>query len=85
MGAGGEDVTLSQAAREWVPFQIECKNRNEIAVYKWYNQAQEHGSHPVLLIIKENHAEPLVLMDAQLFLKMLRRYIELGKLQNPTS
>lgn len=79
MGAGGEDVLLSTAARYWVPFQIECKNQREIAVYKWYEQAEEHGNHPVLLIVKQNNANPLVILDAQQFFKILRRYIEVAK------
>lgn len=82
MGAGGEDVMLSPAARKLVPFQIECKNQKQVAVYKWYDQAVEHGKYPALLIIKQNHREPLVILDASLFLKILRRYIE--HVQNPT-
>lgn len=83
MGAGGEDVCLSPAARQLVPFQIECKNQKQVAVYKWYDQAVEHGKYPALLIIKQNHREPLVILDASLFLKILRRYI--GNVQDPTT
>ena len=82
MGAGGEDIMLSPAARKRIPFQIECKNQKQVTVYKWYDQAVEHGKYPALLVIKQNHREPLVILDASLFLKILRRYIE--QLQNPT-
>jgi hypothetical protein len=78
MGAGGEDVLLSAAARKLVPFQIECKNKEKQAVYTMYKQASEHGSHEPLLIVKENYADPLVVVDAQLFFKILRRYIDVG-------
>lgn len=85
MGAQGEDVMLSPAARVWVPFQIECKNKDHVAVYAWYGQAREHGNHEPLLVIKENFAEPLVIVDAALFFQLLRRVKELGKVQNQTS
>jgi len=34
MGAGGEDVQMSPAARKLMPFSIECKARKSIAVLK---------------------------------------------------
>lgn len=72
MGDTGEDVQLSPAARQLVPFQIECKNKNHVSVYSWYNQAREHGPHEPLLIIKEDEAEPLVVIDAQTFFRILK-------------
>jgi hypothetical protein len=87
MGAQGEDVMLSPAARKWVPFQIECKNKEHVAVYSWYQQARDHGPHQPMLVIKENFADPLVIIDAALFFKILRRYVELGtaNVQNPSA
>jgi hypothetical protein len=78
MGAQGEDVMLSPAARKWVPYQIECKNQKEITVYKWFQQAGEHGQHTPLLVIKQNHGNPLVVIDAMEFFKILRKIQELG-------
>lgn len=76
MGAGGEDVQLSAAARARVPFQIECKNKQDnSSIYKKYDQAVEHGTHSPLLVVKMNHREPLVVLDAVLFFKILRGYI----------
>lgn len=80
MGAAGEDVLLSAAARKLVPFQIECKNKGHVSVYTWYNQARDHGKHEPLLVIKENHAAPLVLLDAKVFFEILRKAI--GKIQD---
>lgn len=39
MGAGGEDVQLSPAARKQYPVSIECKSRANYAFYKDYDQA----------------------------------------------
>lgn len=85
MGAGGEDVMLSPAARKYVPFQIECKNKYHVSVYTWFEQTKGHGLHTPLLIIKENHAEPLVIIDAVEFFKILRRSLVSGNIQDPTS
>lgn len=73
MGDGGEDVQLSPAARKLIPFQIECKNKSHVSVYSWYQQAKEHGPHEPLLIIKEDDAEPLVVVDAVTFFKLLTK------------
>jgi hypothetical protein len=72
MGDTGEDVQLSPAARQVVPFQIECKNKSHVSVYSWYKQAQSHGPHEALLIIKEDESEPLVVVDAKTFFKLLK-------------
>lgn len=76
MGAGGEDVQLSEAARRLLPFQIECKNKRQIAVCGWYEQAAEHGPHEPLLVIKENYGKPLVVLDAEYFLWMVQKLDE---------
>lgn len=73
MGAGGEDVLLSQAARKLVPFQIECKNKREVAVCNWYEQAREHGPHEPIVVVKQDHSDPLVVVDAKLFFQLVRR------------
>lgn len=75
MGAQGEDVQLSPKARDVFPFTIEAKSRRRIAVYRYYEQAQEHiekaklSTNP-LVVIKENGKDPLVLVDMNLFINM---------------
>ena len=71
MGAQGEDVQLSPAARELMPYTIECKNMAKIAVYNYYEQAKQHGKGEPLVIIKQNHSKPLVIVDADYFFKEL--------------
>lgn len=72
MGAQGEDVQLSPAARQLVPFQIETKSHKIFAVYGHYHQAREHGTHEPLLVIKANHENPLVVLDAEVFFDLLQ-------------
>ena len=69
MGASGEDVMLSPAARKVYPWQIECKSYARIAVYDFYNQACSHGTHEPVVFIKQNMHKPLVIVDADYFVR----------------
>lgn len=77
MGAGGEDVQLSTAARRLFPYQIECKSKATYAVYKDYAQAQTHGSCEPCLMIKANHKKPLAIVDADHFISLVRTLYDL--------
>lgn len=74
MGASGEDIQLSPAARRLFPYSVEAKARASISVYAWYQQAKTNapkGMEP-LLVIKQNYGKPLVVVD-------LDHYMELCK------
>ena len=77
MGAGGEDVQLSTAARELFTYTVECKNRKAIAVYKDYEQAKTHGLIEPLVILKQNLSKPLALVDAEHFLDLIQKIKDL--------
>jgi hypothetical protein len=69
MGASGEDIMLSPAARSLLPLSIECKSRASYAFYKDYDQAcvnAPKGAEPVL-VAKANHRNPVVIIDADYF------------------
>lgn len=73
MGQQGEDIQLSPKAREYIPFQIECKNKKEVAVINWLEQqAAEHGDHIPIVIAKQNYSDPVVVIDAVTFFKLLK-------------
>lgn len=71
MGSPGDDIMLSPKATELIPISIECKNNKSIAVYKFYEQAitNSDGWEPIV-IIKQNHSKPLVLVDLDVFLAL---------------
>jgi hypothetical protein len=69
MGAQGEDVQLSPAARKVYPWNIECKSLASIACYGWYEQAAAHGTYEPVVVIKANHKKPLVVVDAEYFFR----------------
>jgi hypothetical protein len=72
MGAGGEDVQLSTAARKFVPYQIECKNKARSQVHTWYEQATEHGDHEPLLIVKQDHNIVLAVVSLDHFMELIK-------------
>ena len=71
MGAGGEDLIMACAAREKFPYSIECKNQESINVWKSYEQAQENSKdYEPVVVLKRNNTKPLVLVDAEYFVKL---------------
>ena len=75
MGAGGEDILFSPVAARRMGISIECKSRDRIAVYGFYEQAQENcpPSREAIVVIKQNRAKPLVVVDAEYFFTILER------------
>ena len=73
MGQQGGDVQLSPTARKVFAYEIECKSLARIAVYAFYKQAQTHGKHEPLVVIKANREKPLVLVDADHFFALVRK------------
>lgn len=74
MGASGEDIQLSPAARRWFPYSTECKSRATVSVYAWYQQAKTNsptGMEP-LLVIKQNNSKPLVVIDLDSFMELVK-------------
>ena len=71
MGSQGEDVILGKQSRDAFPYSIECKNQEAVNVWKSYEQAQTNckGYEP-LLVIKRNRSKPLVVIDAESFMKL---------------
>lgn len=73
MGAGGEDVLLSPAARKLVPYSFECKNLAAFAGYNYIEQAVSNcpkTAKPVA-VVKANHKKPVVIMYLEDWIKML--------------
>lgn len=75
MGAGGEDVQLSPAARKQWPLSVECKAKKAFAFYKDYEQATANcpsGSEPIL-VCKGDRKKPMVIVDAEWFFAKFKR------------
>ena len=71
MGASGEDLIMARAARKKFPYSIECKNQERVNVWESYKQALANcGKYEPIVVIKKNHHKPLVVIDAEAFIKM---------------
>ena len=78
MGAGGEYILFSQEAGDTLGISVECKSRSSIAVYAFYSQAADNcpeDREPVV-VIKQNHSKPLVVIDAEYFIQLLKEQHE---------
>jgi len=71
MGAGGEDLILSRAARQKFPHSIECKNVEKLNIWDAYEQARANsGDYEPLVVIKKNGKKPLAVVDAEYFISL---------------
>ena len=73
MGQSGEDIQLSPAAKMLVQCSFECKSRAKVHVYQWYWQAKDNsGNLEPVLVIKQNNAKPLAVVDLDYFLSLVK-------------
>ena len=71
MGAGGEDLIMARAARKKFPYSIECKNQENVNIWKAYEQAGKNsGDYEPIVVLKRNNTKPLVLVDADYFVRL---------------
>ena len=74
MGAAGEDIMMARSARNLFPFSIECKNQQSVNIWKSYEQAKENsGDYEPIVFLKRNNTKPLVLVDAEYFVKLHKK------------
>ena len=73
MGSSGTDVALRGAARDLFLFDIECKATETFHIYTDIAQAQVNTApgRYWLLFHKKNRSLPIVILDAELFFKIL--------------
>jgi hypothetical protein len=71
MGAGGEDLIMARAARQKFPHSIECKNVEKLNVWDAYDQAATNcGDYEPIVVMKKNGKKPLVVVDAEYYIKL---------------
>ena len=74
MGAGGEDLIMARAAIQKFPFSIECKNVEKLNVWEAYEQAKANcNDYEPLVVMKKNQKKPLVVIDADYFISLVKR------------
>jgi|TARA_B100001971_G_C17922993_1_gene398751 hypothetical protein len=77
MGASGEDLIMARAAREKFPYSIEAKNQESVNIWKAYEQAEENsGDYEPIVVLKRNKSKPLVLIDADYFVRLHDKLVD---------
>jgi hypothetical protein len=72
MGAPGEDIQLSPAARKVIPYQIEIKNKATSQIHTYYDQAKSHGTHEPLVVVHRDRGVWLAVVTLDHFLQLLK-------------
>ena len=74
MGESGMDIKLSPAARKVFPYAVEAKAQEKVSLRQWWDQAKANATDDLapLLITKQSRKEPLVVMDLQTFIKLIK-------------
>ena len=75
MGAGGEDIRMSPAARECVPLSIECKNVEKINIWACLEQATKNTPQDAspCLVFTRNHSPVWAAVSWDLLIDLFRR------------
>lgn len=78
MGQSGTDVVLHGLARTLFPFDIETKATEKINLYKDIAQAKSNNNtgRDWLLFHKKSREDPIVILDADVFFKILERTVK---------
>lgn len=80
LGTQGEDIQLSPKARATIPISVECKARKSFKTfYDFYEQARGQGKGEPVVVIKQDRAKPLAVVDMQFLLKLLKDSYEHNK------
>jgi len=72
MGAPGEDIQLSPAARKVLPYQIECKNKATSQIHTYYKQCLSHGQHEPLVLVKMDRDVVLAVVSWDHFKELIK-------------
>lgn len=73
MGANGEDIQMSAAARKLIPFSIEAKNTERLNIWNAFDQCKANcANYNPALVIKKNHSDMLCVLRWSTFLKLLQ-------------
>lgn len=77
MGQTGCDIRLIGRAKDLVPFDFECKNQETWKLPEYIEQAKSNqgSKRDWLLVLKKNRFEPIVVMDAEVFFKLMEKII----------
>ena len=72
MGESGEDIKLSPAAKDLIPFSFECKNQERLNIWESLSQAEGNADDRIpVLVFKRNRTKTYVAIDLEAFLELI--------------
>jgi len=74
MGQSGTDVRLSPKAKKYIPFDIECKNQENISIWSCLEQCEKNTEENriPLLIFKRNRSKIYACIEMDELLKLVQ-------------
>lgn len=81
MGAPGEDILFSPAARRQFPFSIECKNVEKLSIWSAIDQSRANcpeGSTP-MVVFTRNREDAQISLPFEKFLEIYKVYLDAKK------
>jgi len=73
MGASGEDVQLSPAARKLLPYAIETKCKEKLNIWSALKQAEENANGYVpVVVFRRNHSKTYAVVDLEHFIELIK-------------
>lgn len=74
MGAPGEDILFSPAARRLFPYSVECKNVEKLNIWEAIQQAKSNaGAHEPLVVFSRNGEDAYVALRFDQFLQFFKK------------
>jgi len=78
MGESGEDIILSPAARDLIPFSFECKNQERLNIWESLSQAEQNCNKYIpAVVFKRNRTKTYITLELEEFLKIIGEQNEL--------
>ena len=72
MGESGEDIILSPAARDLIPFSFECKNQERLNIWESLSQSEQNcGEYTPAVVFKRNRTKTYIALELEEFLKII--------------
>ena len=72
-GENGPDIKLSRIAKRLIPYQFETKYQQRMnTIYSWHKQSSKKTNLDGVVVMKQNGADPLVVITLDLFLELIK-------------
>lgn len=74
MGISGRDIKLSTAAQRLIPYSIECKNTEKLAIWSALKQSEDNAGNLIpAVVFKRNRSKTYVALELDEFIKLIKK------------